>query len=231
MNDMASKLGPLISRLREVLSDMERMNVDSTPVARVEDTEDIYEESICLSDSGSAIPLVESATKQADGNVLIKLIAPGWGSSGYYPESVLKRDGPNIFNLGSLNSTVCQLSRINNTVRCGQSSANRDVKHVDRRGGVRADSLQGNAEESIEAGGRVVEAGCRGARASVVVVYGSTDSDAGSFIVVYQNIGNERSKVNSCLSRRVSTVTFISQGQTSHYTVTNWIARNRGGWV
>jgi len=48
------------------------------------------------------INLVESAVK-ADGTVLLKLISPGWGSSGYYPADVLKRDGPKVFKKGMHN--------------------------------------------------------------------------------------------------------------------------------
>ncbi len=36
----------------------------------------------------------------ADGTMRIKVIAPGKGSSGYYKESVLKRDVPNVFKAG-----------------------------------------------------------------------------------------------------------------------------------
>lgn len=50
--------------------------------------------------TGETIKLVETAVK-SDGTMKIKLIAPGWGSSGYYPEDVLKRDGPNIFKKGT----------------------------------------------------------------------------------------------------------------------------------
>jgi len=42
------------------------------------------------------IPLVEKAVRR-DGTIPIKIIAPGWGSSGYYPKEVLERDGPLVF--------------------------------------------------------------------------------------------------------------------------------------
>lgn len=44
--------------------------------------------------------LVEAALKN-DGEVSLKLIAPGWGSSGFYPAEVLKRDGPQVFTKGT----------------------------------------------------------------------------------------------------------------------------------
>jgi hypothetical protein len=46
-----------------------------------------------------SVPLVEGAIRR-DGTVALKLIEPGWGSSGYYPADVLKRDGPKMFPRG-----------------------------------------------------------------------------------------------------------------------------------
>lgn len=46
------------------------------------------------------IPLVEKAVRK-DGTVSVKVIEPGWGSSGYYPEETLKRDGPKVFAKGT----------------------------------------------------------------------------------------------------------------------------------
>lgn len=46
------------------------------------------------------VPLIEQAVRQ-DGTIAVKLIAPGWGSSGYYPADVLRRDGPQIFRAGT----------------------------------------------------------------------------------------------------------------------------------
>jgi hypothetical protein len=48
---------------------------------------------------GDAIELVEAAA--ADGTTLIKLIQPGWGSSGYYGDKLLERDGPKAFPKGT----------------------------------------------------------------------------------------------------------------------------------
>lgn len=45
------------------------------------------------------VPLVERAVRR-DGTIAVKLIAPGWGSSGYYPAAVLERDGPKVFTRG-----------------------------------------------------------------------------------------------------------------------------------
>ena len=49
---------------------------------------------------GDVVSLSERALS-ADGIVNVKLIAPGWGSSGYYSPEVLKRDGPKAFEAGT----------------------------------------------------------------------------------------------------------------------------------
>jgi len=46
------------------------------------------------------VPLTESAIADA-GAVQLKVIQPGWGSSGYYSAEMLERDGPNIFTSGT----------------------------------------------------------------------------------------------------------------------------------
>lgn len=46
------------------------------------------------------VPLVERAVRR-DGTVALKLIEPGWGTSGYYPAAVLERDGPTVFPKGT----------------------------------------------------------------------------------------------------------------------------------
>lgn len=47
---------------------------------------------------GDLVPLEEAV--KADGTIPIKIIQPGWGSSGYYSADVLKRDGPQVFTPG-----------------------------------------------------------------------------------------------------------------------------------
>lgn len=46
------------------------------------------------------VPLMERAVR-SDGTIPVKIIQPGWGSSGYYPAEVLERDGPKIFRKGT----------------------------------------------------------------------------------------------------------------------------------
>lgn len=50
--------------------------------------------------SADFIPLVEKAVRK-DGTIALKVIEPGWGSSGFYSEDMLKRDGPQVFKAGT----------------------------------------------------------------------------------------------------------------------------------
>jgi len=45
-------------------------------------------------------PLSERAVR-SDGTISLKIIQPGWGSSGYYPREVLERDIPKVFPKGT----------------------------------------------------------------------------------------------------------------------------------
>lgn len=56
-------------------------------------------ESVSIDITGDTIALVEKAVT-ADGEVMLKLISPGEGSSGIYSTEVLKRDGPRVFRKG-----------------------------------------------------------------------------------------------------------------------------------
>jgi hypothetical protein len=51
------------------------------------------------SGEGMIMPLLEKAVRR-DGTIPIRIIKPGWGSSGYYPAEVLERDGPKVFTQG-----------------------------------------------------------------------------------------------------------------------------------
>jgi len=50
--------------------------------------------------SGDVIPLVEKSVGN-DGIMPVKIIGPGWGTSGYYSPDVLQRDGPKVFRSGT----------------------------------------------------------------------------------------------------------------------------------
>jgi hypothetical protein len=81
-------------------------------IAYVEDagtdpSADTVEEKVKLTDAtssraieGRLVPLLEAKTAR-DGTIPVKLIEPGWGSTGYYSEAMLKRDGPKIFKKGT----------------------------------------------------------------------------------------------------------------------------------
>jgi hypothetical protein len=49
---------------------------------------------------GDLVAVSEAALKE-DGTGAVKIIAPGWGSSGYYAAEVLERDGPQVFTAGT----------------------------------------------------------------------------------------------------------------------------------
>jgi len=46
------------------------------------------------------VPLTEAAMTD-DGLISLKIIKPGWGSSGFYPADVLKKDGPKAWRAGT----------------------------------------------------------------------------------------------------------------------------------
>ncbi len=50
--------------------------------------------------AGGFVPLREKALRR-DGTVALRLIGPGWGSSGFYPVETLRRDGPQVFRAGT----------------------------------------------------------------------------------------------------------------------------------
>lgn len=51
--------------------------------------------------TSDVVKLIEKQVADSkDGIFPIKIIKPGWGSSGYYPEATLKRDGPQVFKKG-----------------------------------------------------------------------------------------------------------------------------------
>jgi hypothetical protein len=69
---------------------------ESTPSPAVDGEKELIE----AGSSSMVVPLMERAVRR-DGTIPIKIIQPGWGSSGYYPAEVLERDGPNIFRKGT----------------------------------------------------------------------------------------------------------------------------------
>jgi hypothetical protein len=50
--------------------------------------------------TGDVLALREAVVAE-DGQARVKVIAPGWGSSAYYPAQVLERDGPTVYPAGT----------------------------------------------------------------------------------------------------------------------------------
>jgi len=71
----------------------------AAPVKPIESAAAVTDESLALRES--AVTLEPIILQEAKADYEIKLIAPGKGSSAYYPAEVLKRDGPNVFKSGT----------------------------------------------------------------------------------------------------------------------------------
>ena len=61
---------------------------------------DSQDEKLVESQAGEVVVLKEKAVRP-DGTIQIRVVKPGWGTSGYYPAEVLERDGPNIYRSGT----------------------------------------------------------------------------------------------------------------------------------
>lgn len=57
-------------------------------------------ERLVESQAGEVVVLKEKAVRP-DGTIQLRVVKPGWGTSGYYPAEVLERDGPNIYRSGT----------------------------------------------------------------------------------------------------------------------------------
>ncbi len=87
----ADRIRQVIDSLSAALSALQEMTApvkESSSLSNEEELETGY------------VPLVEGAVRR-DGTVPLKLIAPGWGTSGYYPADILRRDGPKVFPAGT----------------------------------------------------------------------------------------------------------------------------------
>ena len=71
----------------------------ANPDKEADEMPDAIKESEDTEIIGDYIPLVEQAVRK-DGTIPIRVIAPGWGTSGYYSPEVLERDGPTVFTKG-----------------------------------------------------------------------------------------------------------------------------------
>lgn len=75
---------------RVTIGDPVEVEVTYQPVSESESDATLEESFVALS---------ERAVR-GDGTAQVKIIEPGWGSSGYYSEGMLKRDGPKVFSKG-----------------------------------------------------------------------------------------------------------------------------------
>jgi hypothetical protein len=73
--------------------------VDVVPVTSYKEAAKVEPTALQLTESASTIDVIKLTEARADYE--IKLIAPGRGSSAFYPAEVLKRDGPNVFKSGT----------------------------------------------------------------------------------------------------------------------------------
>jgi hypothetical protein len=74
--------------------------VEDTSAVSESDGDDEGAEFVESGSDAMFVPLMERAVRK-DGTIPVKIIQPGWGSSGYYPAEVLERDGPKIFRKGT----------------------------------------------------------------------------------------------------------------------------------
>lgn len=81
---------------------------------------------------GNEVALIERAVTD-NGLTMLKLISPGSGSSGYYGEEVLKRDGPKVFVKGLHNFIDHPTA---------QEEAQRPEGSIDRLGSILAENAQ-----------------------------------------------------------------------------------------
>jgi hypothetical protein len=72
----------------------------ANPDKSADDMPDAIKESGEVVDIHGDLVMLNEAAIKRDGSTRLKLIAPGWGSSGYYSADVLKRDGPEVFTEG-----------------------------------------------------------------------------------------------------------------------------------
>lgn len=97
---LSGAIGNALDAFRSTLTDAAPGLYQRDPYRMPEDTVVMDEADTQDLDTTELIPLQEAAIGQ-DGTALIKLIQPGWGSSGFYPAGVLRRDGPQVFTAGT----------------------------------------------------------------------------------------------------------------------------------
>lgn len=97
--DVQDALGKLDGLLRKKWADL-AAEADATAEEPEPDADAVAEAGEPVALGGEVVPLIERAVRK-DGTVPIKMIQPGWGSSGYYSADLLRRDGPKAFPAGT----------------------------------------------------------------------------------------------------------------------------------
>lgn len=93
---LSAAIGDALTAFNGVVAERVPELYQRNPWADAPVAEPVLEEGALHSDY---LPLVERAVRR-DGTIPLKIIAPGWGSSGYYAPEVLERDGPAVFAPG-----------------------------------------------------------------------------------------------------------------------------------
>ena len=70
------------------------------PDADESEMPDVFREAAELEVKGDYVPLLERVVRPDD-TITVKIIQPGWGTSGYYSPEVLQRDGSRVFRAGT----------------------------------------------------------------------------------------------------------------------------------
>lgn len=73
---------------------------DAPEVAEATVTESATTEDIEITESEMIVDLMESAVR-SDGTIPLRIIKPGWGSTGFYTKEALQNDGPKVFKAGT----------------------------------------------------------------------------------------------------------------------------------
>lgn len=90
----------LMSSMKKTWADLETDANSNASAAEAEIFRSAQNDMELIEGGAGIMPLMEKAVRR-DNTIPIKIIQPGWGSSGYYPADVLERDGPKIFTKGT----------------------------------------------------------------------------------------------------------------------------------
>lgn len=98
---LSSAIGGALDAFRGKVEEAAAQLYSRDPWAPLESSNDVAAMAEATDDDldGAFVPLLERAVRR-DGTIPVKVIGPGWGTTGYYPAEVLERDGPKVFRDG-----------------------------------------------------------------------------------------------------------------------------------